>query len=88
MPQNHHPAIVKRLRRADGHLQTTIEMIEAGRPCLDIAQQLQAVESAIENAKKALIHDHITRCIARPLRAAGVATRAPLNEFKLIAKYL
>ena len=85
---HHHPAIVRRLRRAAGHLQTIIEMIEADRPCLQVAQQLQAVESAIENAKKALIHDHISERIARPLKRAGAMARGPLREFKEIAKYL
>ena len=42
-----HPEIVKRLKRAEGHLRGIIEMIETGRPCLDIAQQMQAVEKAI-----------------------------------------
>jgi len=88
MPHPPHPAIVRRLKRADGHLQTIIAMIEEGRPCMQIAQQLQAVENAIENAKKALIHDHISECVERPLKAAGAAARAPLKEIKLIAKYL
>jgi DNA-binding FrmR family transcriptional regulator len=88
MPHNHHPAIARRLKRADGHLQMIVEMIEQGRPCLQIAQQLQAVESAIENAKKALIHDHISNCIEGPLKGAGASARAPLKEFKLIVKYL
>ena len=88
MPHKHHPAIIRRLKRADGHLQAIINMIERGRPCLQIAQQLQAVESAIENAKKALIHDHISDCIERPLKATGSAGRAPLKQLRLIAKYL
>ena len=88
MTHHSHPAIVRRLKRADGHLQMIIKMIEEGRSCLQIAQQLQAVESAIENAKKALIHDHITECVERPLKAAGASGRAPLKEFKLISKYL
>jgi len=88
MTHHSHPAIVRRLKRADGHLQMIIKMIGEGRSCLQIAQQLQAVESAIENAKKALIHDHITECVERPLKAAGGSGRAPLKEFKLIAKYL
>ena len=87
MPHENHPAIVKRLKRADGHLQTIIEMIEEDRPCLEIAQQLQAVESAIESAKKALIHDHIGNCLERPLKIVGSSGRV-LKEFKLIAKYL
>ena len=41
-----HPEIVKRLKRIDGHLKGVIEMIETGRSCLDIAQQLHAIEKA------------------------------------------
>ncbi len=82
MPYKNHPAGVRLLKRADGHLQAIIEMIENGRPCVQIAQQLQAVESAIENAKKALIHDHISECIERPLKATGPAGRVPLKELR------
>jgi DNA-binding FrmR family transcriptional regulator len=42
-----HPQIVKRLKRAKGHLGSVIEMIETGRSCLELAQQLHAVEKAI-----------------------------------------
>ena len=54
-----HPEIVKRLKRAEGHLRSIVEMIEAGRSCLDVAQQLHAVEKAICQAKKTLIQDHL-----------------------------
>jgi len=33
-----HPDIMKRLRRAEGHLRSIIDMIEAGRSCPDIAR--------------------------------------------------
>ena len=39
-----HPEIIRGLRRAEGHLRGIIDMIETQRPCLDVAQQLQAVE--------------------------------------------
>lgn len=45
-----HLDIVKRLKRAEGHLKGVVAMIEAGKPCIDIAQQLHAVEKAVENA--------------------------------------
>ena len=60
----------------------------AGPACAQVAQQLQAVESAIENAKKALIHEHISHGLERSLEASGSKGRAALREFKLIAKYL
>jgi DNA-binding FrmR family transcriptional regulator len=33
-------------------------MVEDGRHCLDIAQQLHAVEKAIQQAKRTLVLDH------------------------------
>lgn len=83
-----HPTILRRLKRADGHLHMTIKMIEEGHPCLDLAQQLQAVENAIDNAKKALIHDHISHCLDRSIKATGPKSRAALKEFRAITKYL
>jgi len=78
-----HPDILKRLKRAEGHLRSVIGMMEAGRPCLDLAQQLHAVEAAIGNAKKELIHDHIEHCLTDENEP-----RAMLAELKQLAKYL
>lgn len=88
MSDHTHPKIIQRLKRADGHLQTIVTMIEEGRPCIEIAQQLQAVESAIVNAKKALIHDHIDHSLARSAGVSGPKGRAVLREFRAVAKYL
>jgi DNA-binding FrmR family transcriptional regulator len=53
-----------------------------------LAQQLQAVENAIDNAKKALIHDHVDQCIDRSLKAPGPRGRTALREVRAITKYL
>ena len=87
-PHESHPAIVMRLRRATGHLQKVIQMIEEGRPCLDLAQQLHAVESAVHEAKKTLIHDHLDHCLDAAVGSTGKAARAPIDEFKAITRYL
>jgi uncharacterized protein len=83
-----HPAIIKRLKNTEGHIRSIITMLEEGRSCLDVAQQLQAVEKAIESAKKTLIHDHLDNCLDRAVGAGGQAARAPIEEFKAITKYL
>ena len=88
MPDHPHAAIASRLKRATGHLEAIIEMIEKGKPCAQIAQQLQAVEGAIESAKKTLIHDHISHSLERSLKAAGTKGLAALKDFRQIAKYL
>ena len=51
------PEIAARLKRAQGHLVAVIDMMESGRSCMDLAQQLHAVEKAIGNAKKELIKE-------------------------------
>ena len=83
-----HPAIVKRLKRVEGHLRSILAMLEEGRPCLDLAQQLHAVEKAIAQAKKTLIHDHIDHCLEAATDGSGRSSRETLTEFKEITKYL
>lgn len=56
----------------EGHLRSVVEMIEGGRSCLDIAQQLHAVEKAIGQAKNTLIQDHLDNCLEE---AAGALPR-------------
>jgi DNA-binding FrmR family transcriptional regulator len=101
MPSNarhaSHPDIVIRLRRAEGHLRNVIEMIEAQRGCLEIAQQMHAVEKAIAAAKKTLIHDHIEHCLEQAvgpvlarLEARSTSSRRSRNtcEFHASAPHL
>lgn len=83
-----HPDIVKRLRRAEGHLRSVIEMIEAGRPCLDLAQQLHAVEKAIGQAKKTMIQDHLDHCLEDVIGPLPREQRSSIDAFKKITKYL
>lgn len=84
----HHADIAKRLKRAEGHLRSVVQMIETGRPCLDIAQQLHAVEKAIAQAKKTLIQDHLDHCLEETVGSLGRDQRRAIDEFKEITKYL
>jgi DNA-binding FrmR family transcriptional regulator len=82
------PEIAARLKRAQGHLAAVIEMLEAGRPCLDLAQQLHAVERAVGNAKKELIKDHINHCMEETSAALPREFRELIKEFQGFTKYL
>lgn len=83
-----HPDVIKRLKRAAGHLNSVVAMLEEGKACLDIAQQLQAVESAISNAKKTLVCDHIDHCLEHAVSSDALSARDAIDEFKAITKYL
>ena len=92
MIENHrhasHPDVVKRLKRAHGHLANVITMMESQRPCSDIAQQLHAVERAISAAKKVVIHDHLNHCLDQVVGASAASARTSIAEFKDLTKYL
>ena len=75
------------LRRAEGHLRGIIDMIGTQRPCLDVAQQLYAVEKAIAQAKERLIHDHIDNCLEQTVGPLARKQRGPVEKFKAIIKY-
>ncbi|MGR3572387.1 metal-sensing transcriptional repressor [Brevirhabdus sp.] len=83
-----HPDLIKRLKRAEGHLRHVIGMLEDERPCADIATQMQAVERAITAAKRTLIHDHIDHCLGSGTDASSQAAARDLAELRLLAKLL
>jgi DNA-binding FrmR family transcriptional regulator len=89
MPEHaSHPDTLERLRRAEGHIRGVIAMIEGGRPCLDIAQQLHAVEKAVGQAKRTLIQDHLDHCLEEAVGPLPRDRRRAVDEFKEITKYL
>ena len=83
-----HPQIVKRLKRAKGHLGSVIEMVETGRSCLELAQQLHAVEKAIQQARRVLVQDHIEHCLDDAIGPLEPEQKSRVDEFKAIARYL
>jgi len=88
MHHTSHTDVLKRLKRAEGHLRSLIGMMEAGKPCLDLAQQLHAVENALASAKRELIHDHLNECLEDVLATGTMRPAALLSEFKTLTKYL
>lgn len=56
-------AVLNRLSRAIGHLESIKRMVEDGRDCTEVLIQLSAVKSAINNTGKVILKDHIEHCL-------------------------
>ena len=56
-------AVVNRLARAIGHLESVKRMVEEERDCTEVLVQLAAVRSALNNTAKIILKDHIEHCI-------------------------
>lgn len=55
--------LAHRLKIARGHLDKVIAMVEGGEYCLDIIQQSQAVQSALEKADEIILENHLKTCV-------------------------
>lgn len=59
----HTKAVINRLSRAIGHMESVKKMVESGRDCSEVLIQLSAVKAAINNTGKIILQDHIEHCI-------------------------
>ena len=55
-------AVLNRLSRAIGHMESIKRMVEDGRDCSEVLVQLSAVKAAINNTAKVILKDHIEHC--------------------------
>ena len=56
-------AVLNRLSRARGHLDSVRRMVERGEDCADVLIQLSAVISALNSTGKVILKDHMEHCI-------------------------
>ena len=62
-------AVVNRLARAIGHLETGKRRVEEGYDCSDVLVQLAAVRSALDNTGKVILKDHMRHCMVDAVAA-------------------
>ncbi|MBQ6465281.1 MAG: metal-sensing transcriptional repressor [Oscillospiraceae bacterium] len=72
-------AVLNRLSRAIGHLESVKRMVEDGRDCTEVLVQLAAVRSALSGTAKVILKDHLEHCID-DVSAGDSDQLAALNE--------
>ena len=55
--------VLLRLKTARGQIDAVIKMIEDGRYCIDISNQLLAIQSLIKNANNEVLSNHLNNCV-------------------------
>lgn len=69
-PHTQTKAVLNRLSRAIGHLESVKRMIEDGRDCTEVLVQIAAVRSALSSTAKVILKDHLEHCISDDQSAA------------------
>ena len=73
-------AVLNRLSRAIGHLESIKRMVEDGRDCSEVLIQLAAVRSALGSTGKVIMEDHINHCIIDAVESGDMHAVEELNK--------
>ena len=73
-------AVVNRISRAIGHLESIRRMVESDADCSEVLIQLAAVRSAINNTGKVVLKNHIDHCIVEAVEEGDQSAIEALNE--------
>lgn len=73
-------AVLNRMNRAIGHMESVRSMIEDGRDCSEVLIQIAAVRSAINNIGKIILEDHINHCLVDAIETGDEQVLKDLND--------
>ena len=73
-------AVLNRMARLIGHLESIKHMIEDGRDCSEVLVQLSAVASAIKGVSRIILKDHLEHCIVDAVRDNDQQALEQLNR--------
>lgn len=73
-------AVLNRLSRAIGHLESVRRMVERDEDCTEVLIQLSAVRNAINNTGKVIIKNHISHCIVEAIEQDDLQAVEALNH--------
>jgi DNA-binding FrmR family transcriptional regulator len=79
-------AVINRLSRAIGHLESVKRMVEDERDCTDVLIQLAAVRSALSSTARVILKDHLEHCISDAVETGDDTFIEELNT--AIDKYI
>ena len=88
---HHHPhentrAVVNRISRVTGHMESIKRMVEEGCDCSAILIQLSAVRAAINNIGRIVLQDHIDHCVVDAVKTGDKEILEQLNN--AVGKFL
>ncbi len=80
-PHTQTKAVINRLARAIGHLESVKRMVEDGRDCTEVLIQLAAVRSALSGTAKVILKDHLEHCVGDGDSADLQALNEAIDKF-------
>ncbi len=83
MIDEHKNKVLGRLKRARGQIDGIIKMIEGGKYCGDVLQQILALQGAIKGAVPVILESHLHTCGEKNL-----SSKDPIKKEKFIKEII
>ena len=84
-------AVSQRIASANGHLNGIKKMVEEDKYCIDVIQQIQAVQAALNKVTSIILENHLNTCVTTAIQGADADERTRVlkeitNVFELSNK--
>ena len=73
-------AVINRMSRIIGHMQSVKTMVENDRDCSEILIQLSAINSAVQSVSRVILKEHLSTCIVDAVTDGDYESIEELNS--------
>lgn len=81
-----HRSQITRLKRAEGQLRGVVRLIDEGKYCIDILNQLKAAQKALASIEANILETHIESCVAEAISSPNEARQKIAELTKIIKR--
>ncbi len=67
--------VLRRLKSIEGHVRGVQRMVEDGSYCIDVVNQIVAIQRALKKVSALVLDDHLHSCVTDAMRGPDPATR-------------
>ena len=75
MAEDQKPSIINRLKSIEGHVRGVQRMVEDDAYCIDVINQVLAVQRALDRVNSLMLERHLQTCVTTAIRSDDAAER-------------
>jgi len=75
MTEEHKREILNRLKSAEGHLRGIERMVDENAYCIEVINQILAVQRALDKVNSMILERHLQTCVTTAIRGDNAAER-------------
>ena len=67
--------VVRRLKSVEGHVRGVQRMVDEGAYCIDVVNQIVAIQRALKKVSAKVLDEHLHSCVTGAIQGEDVAER-------------